>query len=65
MNRKLQRAIQRAHIEGKDWKKEIEKFLLAYRSTPHSSTRIAPTDFTLKYRIRRDMTQIQPTLKSL
>ena len=40
INRTLKKAIQRAHIKGKDWKKEIEKFLLAYRSTPHSMHKV-------------------------
>ena len=65
MNRTLKKAIQRAHIEGKDWKKEIEKFLLAYRSTPHSSTGIAPADLLLKHHIRTDIPQILPSSKSL
>ena len=65
MNFTLKKAIQRAHIEGKDWKKEIEKFLLAYRSTPHSSTGIAPADLLLKHHTRTDIPQILPTSKSL
>ena len=65
MNRTLKKAIQRAHIEGKDWRKEIEKFLLAYRSTPHSSTRIVPADLLLKHHIRTDIPQILQASKSL
>ena len=65
MNRTLKKAIQRTCIEGKDWKEEIEKFLLAYCSTPYSSTGIAPANLLLKHRIRTDIPQIQPTSKSL
>ena len=65
MNRTLKKAIQRAHIEEKDWKKEIEKFLLAYRSTPKSSTGIAPADLLLKHHICTDIPQILPISMSL
>ena len=31
-----------AYIENKDWKAELNRFLLAYRATPHPSTGVAP-----------------------
>ena len=31
-----------AHVEGKDWREELQKFLLAYRSTPQTSTGVTP-----------------------
>ena len=34
-NRTLLKAIRVAHAEGKNWREELNKFLLAYRSTPH------------------------------
>ena len=37
-NRSLLKAIRAAHAEEKNWRKELNKFLLAYRSTPHSTT---------------------------
>nr|XP_039266286.1 uncharacterized protein K02A2.6-like [Styela clava] len=30
--------VETAQVEGKDWKSELNKFLLAYRSTPHTAT---------------------------
>jgi len=41
-NRSLLKAMRVAHAEGRDWKKELPKFLLAYRSTPHMKTRVSP-----------------------
>jgi len=41
-NRTLGKAIQTAHAENKDWHRELPGFLLQYRTTPHSSTGIAP-----------------------
>ena len=31
-----------AHSEGRDWRKELQKFLLGYRSTPHTTTGVSP-----------------------
>jgi len=41
-NKTLLKAIRIAHSEGKDWKRELNKFLVAYRSTPHSVTGKSP-----------------------
>ena len=40
--RTLMKAIRTSCAEGKDWRKEVFKFLLAYRNTPHSSTKTSP-----------------------
>ena len=36
------KAIRAACSEGKDWKREINNFLLNYRATPHANTHHAP-----------------------
>jgi len=46
-NRTLMKAIRIVHSEGKDWWRELTKFLIAHRSTPHSSTGAMP--FFLMY----------------
>lgn len=33
----INKAIRSAHAEGRDWKKDLNRFLLNYRATPHSS----------------------------
>lgn len=43
-NRTLLKAIRAAHVEGKNWREELNKFLLAYRSTPHSTTGKSPAE---------------------
>ena len=45
VNRTLLKSLKIAHGNGKDLGSELRKLLIAYRSTPHSSTGIAP--FTL------------------
>ena len=41
-NRSLLNSMREAHAEGKNWREELNKFLLAYRSTPHSATGKSP-----------------------
>ena len=42
-NRSLLKAMRAFHVEKKDWKTELNKYLLAYRSTPHSVTGKSPS----------------------
>jgi len=42
--RTIKKSIKAAHAEHKNWRQEMFKFLLAYRSTPHSSTGKAPAE---------------------
>ena len=37
-NRTLLKTLKVAHVEGKNWREELQKFLLAYRTTPQTST---------------------------
>ena len=37
-NKSLLKRIRIAQPKGKEWKKEICKYLVAYRSTPHTTT---------------------------
>ena len=41
-NRTLLKALKIAQVEGKNWKAEMNKFLMAYRSTPHTTTGTSP-----------------------
>ena len=41
-NRTLLKALKVAHVEGKEWRGELNKFLLTYRSTPQVSTGVTP-----------------------
>jgi len=42
VNRTLLKSLKIAHSKRENLGRELRKFLLAYRSTPHSSTGIAP-----------------------
>ena len=41
-NKVLEKGIQTAQIEGRDWKRELYRFLLNYRATPHITTKHSP-----------------------
>ena len=38
----VKKSVKTAHIEGKNWVKEMNAFLRNYRATPHSTTGVAP-----------------------
>ena len=40
----LNKVLKTAHIEDKKWKHELQKFLLNYRSTPHTTTKVASAE---------------------
>ena len=43
-NRSLLKAMTVFQAEGKDWRLELNKFLLAYRSTSHTTTGVSPAE---------------------
>ena len=57
-NRSLLKSMRAAHAEGKNWREELNRFLLAYRSTPHSTTGKSPAELLF----RRKLTSKMPEL---
>ena len=55
MNRTMKRAVQCAVVEGKRWQTAIHEFLLGYRTTPHSTTGVAPSKLLFKHELRNDI----------
>ena len=51
-NRRLLKAMRVARSEGRDWQKELQKFLLGYRSTPHTTTGVSPAKLLFGREIR-------------
>ena len=47
----LVKAIKTAHVEGKDWKRSIYKYLLNYRANPHATTRKSPAELLFNRQI--------------
>ena len=62
-NRTLGKAIKCAHVQGKTWKDELDKFLLEYRSTPHSVTQCAPSEIMFSHNFKTDIPKFQEKQK--
>ena len=50
-NRSLLKALRVFQAEGKDWRLELNKFLLAYRSTSHITTGVSPAELFFKRKL--------------
>ena len=51
-NKTMLKAMRIAAAEGKDWKFELYKLLIAYRSTPHETTGVSPAKRMFRREIR-------------
>ena len=50
-NCSLLKAMRVSQAEGKDWRLELNKFLLAYRSTSHTTTGVSPAELFFKRKL--------------
>ena len=50
-NRSLLKAMRVSQAQGKDWRLELNKFLLAYRSTSHTTTGVSPAKLFFKMKL--------------
>ena len=57
-NRALLESVRAAHSDGKNWREELNKFLLAYRLTPHSTTGSSPPELLFKRNISTKMPEL-------
>ena len=57
--RSLLKALRIAKIEGKNWKQELQIFLRAYRTTPHSTTKIAPSELMFNRKVKTKLPEYQ------
>ena len=51
----LGKAVKAAKMEGKDWKAELQYFLSAYRTTPHCTTGVAPSQLLFNREVRTNI----------
>ena len=61
-NQPLETAIQAAVVEGKVWRQELNTFLLQYRSTPHCTTKVAPSELMFNRKIRGKLPSLEKKL---
>ena len=57
-NRSLLKSVRAAHAEGKNWREELNRFLLAYRSTPHSTTGKSPAELLFRRKLKTKMPEL-------
>ena len=51
-NKTLSKVLQTAKLEERNWRQELQQFLLSYRATPHTTTKIAPSELLYNRKIR-------------
>jgi hypothetical protein len=51
----LGKAVKAAKMEGKYWKAELHGFLLDYRTTPHCTTGVAPSQLLFNHEVRTNI----------
>ena len=59
-NRTLLKSLKIAEAEGKKWRDGLPKFLLAHRSTPHSSTGATPAFMMFGSELRTKLPELRP-----
>ena len=59
-NRTLLKVLKIAQVEGKRWKDELNKFLLAYRTTPHSNTGMTPASLMFRRELKTKLPELRP-----
>ena len=58
-NRSILKRIRIAQSEKRDWKSEIDNYLIIYGSTPHSVTGVSPAEMLFGRKIRTKLPQLQ------
>ena len=54
----LGKLLQSAKIENKNWRQELQKFLLSFRVTPHCTTKVAPCELLFNRTIRGKLPEL-------
>lgn len=58
-NRSIMKRVKIACSEGKDWKSDLNKYLVTYRCTPHSTTGVSPSKLLYGREIRTKLPDLQ------
>ena len=58
-NRSILKRLRIAQAEGRNWKSEMDNFLMMYLSIPHSTNGVSPAELLFKRRIRTKLPHLQ------
>ena len=58
-NRSILKRLRIAQAEGRNWKSEMDNFVMMCRSTPHSTTGVIPAELLFRRRIRTKLPHLQ------
>lgn len=58
-NRTILKRLRISQAEGRDWRSQMDDFLMMYRSTPHSTTGVSPAELLFGRKIRTKLPQLQ------
>lgn len=58
-NRSLLKRVRIAQIEKKNWREEIDNYLMSYRTTPHTVTGVSPAELLFKRKLRTRLPGIE------
>ncbi|PFX28921.1 Uncharacterized protein K02A2.6 [Stylophora pistillata] len=58
-NKSLLKRMKIAQAEGKEWKKEVRKYVVAYRSTPHTTTGVSPAELLFGRKMRTKLPELK------
>ena len=58
-NRTILKRLRIAQAEGRDWRSQMDDFLMMYRSTPHSTTGVSTAELLFGGKIRTKLPQLQ------
>ena len=57
------KTLKAADVEGKEWKKELDKLLLNYRNSPHTTTGYSPSLLFFNRSLKTNLPEFPKTLK--
>ena len=58
----LTKVLRAAKIEQKDWERELHSFLMAYRHTPHTTTKVSPAEVMFHRKLRYTIPTFRNTI---
>lgn len=58
-NETILKIVRIVHLEGKDWRKALENFLLQYRVTPHTVTGVSPAELLMGRKLSDKLPRVE------